>query len=893
MKLLLGTPRQLRRLAAEAHADRLTADQLTSISDAELRTRADLHRTDGSAALRSRMALAVAAVRRGTQLDPHDEQVMAARALMERQLVQVQTGEGKTISGALAAICQALAGRHVQLVTTNDYLAKRDSVTLRPAYARLGLSVGAIEPDLRGETRRGQYRASVTYASHTQLGFDYLRDCLVHRVADRLQPEPDVAIVDEADAILIDEAGTPFNIARAGSTPGPELAQVRDAVAELRRGRDYEVEPEGDQVFLTPEGEERLARRLAAVGLLESDDPEALFDSPGLARAALAALHVGACMHRDQQYLVVDGALVLLDEATGRPQPHRRLQHGIHAALECKEHLPLSRENVCVASVSCPGLFRRYAQLSGMTGTAAEADDEVARLYGLQVFRVPPHRANQRVDEADLVFDDDRERRRALCVDVVGLHEREVPVLVGVPTEDVARVVAADLLALGMTPRVLSAKDPAGEALTIADAGRLGAVTVATPLAGRGVDVRLGGAAGSEAERARVVELGGLVVLGYARRASRRLDDQLRGRAGRQGEPGLSRFYVSLDDRELRGVDDDRALTRLVSAQPLAGRSLERAREQVNALQARAARRAAGRRMSVGDLDLAFDELVGRMQQLRHTVLAGAPLGPAEQARAQSRRPSSRTPDTAPIDTSVWLGAVQSLTEAAFHTAHERNAKDGALRPVLMARHLEEVFGIYVDPGSMHAGSPDLVDGVQRRIIAGLAAQHERALLCIGHAVEHAVERSYALGEDALSHAGLTLTGKPIALAEDRYECMRVARADAHQRFHARFVRYPRRWLRFFRLAFVHHLDATWRHAIEHADTLRSNALLSGGTDQRGMARLRIALHELSTEVRQRVDEQVTTDLLTLPRGALEQLPQWERGPLDSTREHPPWRATR
>lgn len=886
-----ATPRWLRRLAAEAHSDRLAADRLASLSDAALRTHADLSRTDQAAALGSRMALAVSAVRRGMHLDPHDEQIMAARALMDRQLVQVQTGEGKTISGALAAMCQALAGRHVQLVTTNDYLARRDADALRPAFSRLGLSVGGIEPDMRGETRRGQYRASVTYASHTQLGFDYLRDCLVQRVADRLLPEPDVAIVDEADAILIDEAGTPFNIARAGSRPGVEIAQVRDAVAELRRGRDYEVEPEGDQVFLTPEGEERLARRLAGVGLLDSHDPEALWASPGLARAVLAALHVGACMHRDQHYLVVDGSLVLLDEATGRPQPHRRLQHGIHAALECKEHVPLSPENLCVASVSCPGLFRRYAHLAGMTGTAADADDEVARLYGLEVFRVPPHRPNQRVDEADVIFGNDRERRRALCADVVRLHEREVPVLVGVPTEDVARAVSDDLLTLGVPVRVLSAKDPAGEAHTIADAGRLGAVTVATPLAGRGVDVRLGGAAGSEAERARVVELGGLVVLGYARRASRRLDDQLRGRAGRQGEPGRSRFYVSLNDVELRGVDDDRALTRVPSAQPLAGRSLERARELVNELQTRAARRAAGRRMGVGDLDIAFDEFAGRVQQLRHSVLAAAPLGAVEQAHAKSSGGSSHTREWALVDTEVWLGAVQSLTEAAFRTARERNAAHGGLRPVLMARHLEEVFGVYVDPGSMEGGAPDLVERVQRGIIAGLEAQRERALICIGQAVDHAVERAFVLGEDALSRSGLALTGMPFAPAAERHECIRAARASAHQRFHGRFMRFPRRWLRFFRLAFIHHLDATWRHAIEHADTLRGNALLSGDTDQRGLARLRVALHQLSTEVRQHVHEQVTTDLLTLPRGALEQLEQWERGPLDSTREHPPWRA--
>ena len=484
-------------------------------------------------------ALAREAAHRVLGMRPFDVQVMAGVALHQGKLVQLQTGEGKTLAAVLPAALNALAGRGVHVLTFNDYLARRDAEWMGPVYRFLGLSVGVIQEELTRDARRAAYAADVTYATARQAGFDFLRmhlcrvpDELVHRAFN-------YAIVDEADSILIDEARVPMVI--AGNRPTLETNPYRIAgtVAELDEGVDWETDENRRNVILTEHGIDRLKSQLDC-GDLHAEENHLLLTEVSL------ALHARALLRRDVDYVVRDKRVELVDEFTGRVVDDRRWPDGLQAALEAKEGLPIQPGGRILGSISLQHFLRLCPKLSGMTATAESAAEELASFYGLKIVPIPSNAPCIRNDLPDVLFTHRKAKDQAIVDEIRRVHETQRPVLVGTSSVEESELLADKLREASVECNVLNAKNDEAEARIVAEAGAVGAVTISTNMAGRGTDIRLGGV--REEERQRVMELGGLYVIGVNRHESRRIDDQLRGRAGRQGDPGSSRFFVSLED---------------------------------------------------------------------------------------------------------------------------------------------------------------------------------------------------------------------------------------------------------------------------------------------------------------------------------------------------------
>lgn len=471
-------------------------------------------------------------------LRPFDVQVAAGAALHRGRLAQLATGEGKTLVAVLPAILDALGGRGVHVFTANDYLAERDAGWMGPLYRFFGLTPAFVAQRSSRDERRRAYAADVTYVTAKEAGFDFLRDHTAADPADLVQRAPHAAIVDEADFILIDEARVPLVI--AGETPAPEVdpRAVARAAGELTRGADYDADEYERTVVLTERGFARASRLLGAD-----------LSSPGqhlLLSAVHVALHARVLLHRDRDYIVRDGRIELVDEFTGRVADNRRWPHGIHTAVEAKEGVPLSAEGAILGSIPIQHFVRRYPKLAGMTATAVPAAEEFKAFFGLTTVVFPPHRTCIRRDDDDVVFTHREAKNAAVVEEIRAVHEGGRPVLVGTASVAESEALAGRLEAAGVPCVVLNARHDAAEAAIVARAGAPGAVTISTNMAGRGTDIVLG--AGSAEDRARVTALGGLYVVGTNRHESRRVDDQLRGRAGRQGDPGRSRFFVSLED---------------------------------------------------------------------------------------------------------------------------------------------------------------------------------------------------------------------------------------------------------------------------------------------------------------------------------------------------------
>ena len=532
LERLRGEPvdRRIRELRACLAQVEALGPELERASDPELRARADRLRRNPAAA--AAIALVREVGRRTLGLRLHDAQVLAAAGLCAGRVVELATGEGKTLAAVAAVWLGALAGRGVHVLTFSDYLARRDAAWMGPIYAFLGTSVGCIQEDQQREQRRRAYACDVTYATAKQAGFDYLRDQLALDRAERVHRPFHLAIVDEADSLLIDEARVPLVLA-GGSGPLPVDPQRMAALARrFEREREFELDEHGRNVLLTERGVERAERELGIDNLHDAARRHEL-------TALNLALHAEVLLRRDVDYLVRDGRIEVVDEFTGRVVPDRRWPNGLHPALEAKEGLEVRPEGTVLASLPLQHLIRLYPQRAGMTATAVPAREELAAFYGLEVAVIPPHRPCVRSDEPDAVFADRAGKRRALLEELRRLHALGRPVLVGTASVAESEALAAELETAGLSCRVLNARHDEDEARRIAEAGRRGQITISTNMAGRGVDIRLG---------AEVAALGGLAVLGTAKHESRRVDDQLRGRAGRQGDPGSSRFYLSLED---------------------------------------------------------------------------------------------------------------------------------------------------------------------------------------------------------------------------------------------------------------------------------------------------------------------------------------------------------
>lgn len=534
---------ELTRYAALLPAVAEREEALRALSDDGLTAAAGSQRTGSSTGedqLIEICALGREAARRALGERAFDVQVLGLMGLLTGHVVQMATGEGKTLVGALAASGYALQGRRVHVISVNDYLARRDAEWMRPVFELLGVAVDWVAPARTHEERRAAYACEVTYGAVSEIGFDALRDRMVTEPAQEVLPSPDVALIDEADSVLVDEARVP--LVMAGSVEaGIADEEVAKIVRRLRLGLHYETDPDGRNVWLTTAGASVVEKALGGVNL---------YDDSGSARLASVnvALHAHALLVRDVDYLVRDGKVQLINASRGRVAQLQRWPDGLQAAVEAKEQLPPSDSGEILDSITVQALIARYPTVAGMTGTAVAVAEQLREFYRLEVAVIPSNTENIRTDHPDRIFASPPQKLRAIVADVNRVHAEGRPILVG--TQDVAESeeLAEKLAKAGLKCTVLNARNDAEEAEIIAEAGRLGSITVSTQMAGRGTDIKLGGSHGTQAEHDKVVELGGLYVIGTARYPSSRLDDQLRGRAGRQGDPGGSVFFASLND---------------------------------------------------------------------------------------------------------------------------------------------------------------------------------------------------------------------------------------------------------------------------------------------------------------------------------------------------------
>jgi preprotein translocase subunit SecA len=485
------------------------------------------------------LAIAREAGERATGLRPFDVQLLGALRMLAGDVIEMATGEGKTLAGAIAAAGYALAGRHVHVVTINDYLAHRDADWMGPLIEALGLTVGWITAESTSEERRAAYDCDVTYASVNEIGFDVLRDQLVTDVDDLVSPNPDVALIDEADSVLVDEALVPLVLAGTTHRETPRLEIIK-LVGELAADTDYDTDADSRNVHLTDVGARKVEKALGGIDLYSEEHVGTTLTEVNV------ALHAHVLLQRDVHYIVRDDAVHLINASRGRIAQLQRWPDGLQAAVEAKEGIETTETGEVLDTITVQALINRYTTVCGMTGTALAAGEQLRQFYKLGVSPIPPNTPNVREDESDRVYITAAAKNDAIVDHIAEVHETGQPVLVG--TRDVAESeeLHERLLRRGVPAVVLNAKNDAEEAQVIAEAGKHGVITVSTQMAGRGTDIRLGGS--DEADHDRVAELGGLHVVGTGRHHTERLDNQLRGRAGRQGDPGSSVFFSSWED---------------------------------------------------------------------------------------------------------------------------------------------------------------------------------------------------------------------------------------------------------------------------------------------------------------------------------------------------------
>ncbi|MEV1015537.1 accessory Sec system translocase SecA2 [Micromonospora sp. NPDC049801] len=509
-------------------------DDLAALDDAELTEAAG-----AATGYEEICAVGREAARRGLDQRPYDVQLLGAMALLSGKVAEMATGEGKTLTATIAAYGHVRLGNGpVHVLTVNDYLARRDAQWMEPVYTLLGLTVGWVNEASTPQERRDAYSCDVTYISVSEAGFDYLRDQLVTDVEDRVQPVLTTAIIDEADSIMIDEARVPMVL--AGAVPGEQdpVHAAAALVRGLRKGRHYTIAEDGRSVAFTSAGLAAVEAKLG-IDLYDEEHVEQL-------SAVHVALHAQTLLHRDVDYIVRDGSVELIDEMRGRVAQRRRWPDGLQAAVEAKEGLDATAEGEVLGTIAVQAFIALYPKVCGMTATAVLVGDQLREFFNLEVAVIPPNTPCVREDEQDRIYATRAEKDEALIDEIRRCHDAGRPVLAGTLDVKESEALAAGLNAAGVSCVVLNAKNDDEEAAIIAEAGAYGAVTVSTQMAGRGVDIRLGGS--DQADRDRVAELGGLYVIGSGRHDSRRVDDQLRGRAGRQGDPGGSVFFVSLED---------------------------------------------------------------------------------------------------------------------------------------------------------------------------------------------------------------------------------------------------------------------------------------------------------------------------------------------------------
>lgn len=543
---VIGTPgtAALQRFSSIVDEARALEPETSRVPDAELRSWAitDSSRDnplDDRQDMARLLAVTSEVCRRTLGIDPYDEQLLGCCAMVNGRVIEMDTGEGKTIVGALAAAVHSLAGRRVHVLSVNDYLAERDATWMGPIYDMLGINVSWLGQDSSAEVRKQIYTADVVYAPVSEVGYDVLRDGFAHSVSEQVRPSFDVGIVDEADAVMIDEAVSPLVLAGEGPSDDGGFESATALVELLEPTRHYEIDADLTTVSLTESGIDLLEDQLGGVNLYDTENIDTL------TRINLA-LHARALVHRDVDYLIQDGAIRLVNTSRGRVSHRHRWPDGLHAAIEAKEGLDSTPPGIVLDSITIQDLLLRYDLLAGMSGTAIAVADELQEFYNAASGRIEPHKPSVRVDEPTRVLFTDDEKQDAILTEILQRHWHGQPVLVGTQSVAESEHLGATLANHGVRAQILNARNAADEAEMIAHAGQYGYVTISTQMAGRGTDIRLGGP--DESDRDRVVSLGGLAVIATALHPSRRLDDQLLGRAGRQGDPGTTLRFISLDD---------------------------------------------------------------------------------------------------------------------------------------------------------------------------------------------------------------------------------------------------------------------------------------------------------------------------------------------------------
>ena len=620
LKKVIGSKndRELKRLSLILQEVNQWEPTIRNLSDAELRAKTPYFReklAQGSE-LEDILVEAFAVVReaawRTVQMRPFDAQIVGGLVLHEGKIAEMKTGEGKTLAATMPIYLNALPGKGTHLVTVNDYLARRDAEWMGPIYKMLGMTVGVIVHGLDDDERRDAYHADITYGTNNEFGFDYLRDNMKFSLEDYAQREFHYAIVDEVDSILVDEARTPLIISGPSEESTDKYYRINQVIPRLRKEKDYTIDEKSRTVVLTEEGVSRVESYLKVQNLYEPKNMELLHH-------VNQALKAHTLFKRDVDYVVKEGEVIIVDEFTGRVMPGRRYSDGLHQALEAKEKVKIERENQTLASITFQNYFRMYKKLAGMTGTADTEAAEFKKIYNLDVLVVPTNMPMIRTDHIDVIYKTEKEKFNATIEEIKELHQTGRPVLVGTISIEKSELLSKYLTRTGIKHHVLNAKHHEREAEIVAEAGQRGQVTISTNMAGRGTDIKLGEG---------VAQLGGLHILGTERHESRRIDNQLRGRSGRQGDMGSSRFYLSLEDDLLRIFGAERISSimdkiGIEENQPIEHKMISKAIEN-------AQKRVEGQNFDIRKHLLEYDDVMNRQRQViyeqRKKVLRGEDL---------------------------------------------------------------------------------------------------------------------------------------------------------------------------------------------------------------------------------------------------------------------------
>ncbi len=668
LKKLFGSKneREVKRMLKAVQAVNALEEQMLSLSDEQLRSKTEEFkaRLEKGETLDQILPEAFAVCREAGKrvmgMRHFDVQLIGGMTLHEGRIAEMRTGEGKTLVATLAVYLNALAGKGVHVVTVNDYLARRDANWMRPLYEFLGLTVGIVTPFQPPEEKRAAYAADITYGTNNEFGFDYLRDNMAFSLQEKNQRELNFAVIDEVDSILIDEARTPLIISGQAEDSSKLYQQINQLIPRLKQHIEEEegvVTQEGHfsidektrQVELNEQGHQYIEELLTAAGLLAEGESLYSAHNLGLLTHVYAGLRAHKLFHRNVEYIVQNNQVLLIDEHTGRTMPGRRLSEGLHQAIEAKEGLQIQPESQTLASTTFQNYFRLYKKLAGMTGTADTEAFEFQQIYNLPVVVIPTNKPLARKDFNDLVYLTQEEKFAAIIADIKECREQGRPVLVGTATIETSEYVSRLLEKEGIEHKVLNAKHHDKEAEIIAQAGRPGAVTIATNMAGRGTDILLGGnwevevaalenpteeqvaqiKADWQKRHQQVLEAGGLHVIASERHESRRIDNQLRGRAGRQGDPGSSRFYLSLEDSLMRIFASDRVKNFMKALGMESGEAIEH-RMVTNAIE-KAQRKVEGRNFDMRKQLLEYDDVANEQRKviyhMRNSLLAADEIG--------------------------------------------------------------------------------------------------------------------------------------------------------------------------------------------------------------------------------------------------------------------------